>query len=611
MPAINVLPPDVQITAPPAAVPSSSAPAASDTGSSPFETILSSAVSAPAAADSQPAKESPPAPGAATNSAAGQAAPSASEIGDDKSNETAAQLATDEPQSQPAPPSAAVSPSSPTRQQVAGSIRDSKAKTASPPPALTAADRPPPQLVSALLLSDALVPNVIKPPTASTPPDRKPDDGDPPAAPVSAASPPPALVVGLNVTGILPPVAPLPSLPPIAAKPTSTAGTAAPPASPSEDTGSAVVQEIAPAGPPALEEQVAAITTVATATLELKSLTPAASASADVVPPAATRATVSQIANAEIVRPAPAKDAAEPTLVGAIQPVLPDPAAKPETVPPSEPPAVPQASIRVDEPTVSTRIANDVAAVATAPVIPQSTIPTLSNPFAVAAVTAETTATLPDSLLTISFPAPESAITPRSATSSDSNPPTPQPAAADSAKLIFAAAPASLQFNPAPVAGGQQNGSAATHPAQLIEQVALGLQAAHSGGQALQLSLSPPDLGSLQISVSLHEGVLSARLEVQSPTTQQLLVDNLSQLKSSLTQQGVAFDRIDVSLAGSQTGSGSYGSAGSSFGQQPGAWSWEQNLPFDSMETSPAAPATPRLPGTSSRIAVTSLDVTV
>jgi len=60
--------------------------------------------------------------------------------------------------------------------------------------------------------------------------------------------------------------------------------------------------------------------------------------------------------------------------------------------------------------------------------------------------------------------------------------------------------------------------------------------------------------------------ILSARLEAQSPATQQVLVDNLSQLKNSLTQQGVAFDRIDVHLAGSQTGSGGAGGGSGTIG---------------------------------------------
>jgi flagellar hook-length control protein FliK len=134
----------------------------------------------------------------------------------------------------------------------------------------------------------------------------------------------------------------------------------------------------------------------------------------------------------------------------------------------------------------------------------------------------------------------------------------------------------------------------------------------HTGGQEMQLQLSPPDLGLLQINVTVHDGVLSARLEAQSPTTQQILVDNLSQLKNSLTQQGVAFDRIDVRLAGSQTGSSSSGSAESSFAQQQqGAYSWEQTPVFDPTEGDAPPSGGTQTPRSFSRIAATSLDVTV
>ena len=156
-----------------------------------------------------------------------------------------------------------------------------------------------------------------------------------------------------------------------------------------------------------------------------------------------------------------------------------------------------------------------------------------------------------------------------SADNGNSTPASPPSVAASPEAAIFAAAPAALQVHASLFTGGQPAGNnPGINPAQIIEQVAYALQVSHTGGQEMQLQLSPPDLGSLQINVSVHDGVLSVRLEAQSPTTQQILVDNLSQLKNSLTQQGVAFDRIDVRLAGSQTGSSSSGSAESSFAQQ-------------------------------------------
>jgi flagellar hook-length control protein FliK len=196
---------------------------------------------------------------------------------------------------------------------------------------------------------------------------------------------------------------------------------------------------------------------------------------------------------------------------------------------------------------------------------------------------------------------------------SNSTPAAPPPVTANPDAAIFAAAPAALQVHAGVFAGGQPAGNnPGINSAQIIEQVAYALQVSHAGGQEMQIQLSPPDLGSLQINVSVHEGVLSARIEAQSPTTQQVLVDNLSQLKNSLTQQGVAFDRIDVRLAGSQTGSSSSGSADSSFAQQQqGAFSWEQNPLFDPTETDAPPSVSPQMPRLFSRVAVMSLDVTV
>ena len=140
---------------------------------------------------------------------------------------------------------------------------------------------------------------------------------------------------------------------------------------------------------------------------------------------------------------------------------------------------------------------------------------------------------------------------------------------------LFGAAPAALQLHAANSLATQATGGGVTNIGQVIEQTAYAIQITHSSGQEMQFLLNPPDLGALQVSVAVHDGVLSARLDAQNPTTQQLLTDNLSQLKNSLTEQGVNFDRIEVHLAGSNTGSGGSGTADSSFGRQqesPSPW---------------------------------------
>ena len=126
----------------------------------------------------------------------------------------------------------------------------------------------------------------------------------------------------------------------------------------------------------------------------------------------------------------------------------------------------------------------------------------------------------------------------------------------------------------------------------------------------MQLHLNPPELGALQVDVSMHNGVLSARIEAQTPTAQQILTDNIAQLKDSLTQQGVSFDRIDVHLAGSNNGSGGTATADKSFGQQQdGGLPWDQQLVQPEGDT--AAPRAPVPVARNSRVPLTTLDIMI
>ncbi|MBI3863955.1 MAG: flagellar hook-length control protein FliK, partial [Planctomycetia bacterium] len=173
---------------------------------------------------------------------------------------------------------------------------------------------------------------------------------------------------------------------------------------------------------------------------------------------------------------------------------------------------------------------------------------------------------------------------------------------------VFGAAPQSLQLQGTTVAA-QQTTAAPTHPQGVVNQVAYAIQYSHESGQGMQLHLTPPELGSVQVDVSVRDGVLSARLEAQSAVTRQILTDNLTALKESLTQQGVTFDRIDVGLAGSHTGSGSGGSAFASLAQQQeGALPWDQQYPEAGADEASVVPQPNLRPA---RAPLTALDIMV
>jgi len=154
------------------------------------------------------------------------------------------------------------------------------------------------------------------------------------------------------------------------------------------------------------------------------------------------------------------------------------------------------------------------------------------------------------------------------------------------------------------------------NPSQVLDQVAHGIQVSHQSGERMQLHLRPPELGNVQIDVSMRDGLLSARLEAQSPATHQLLSDNLSQLKDSLAQQGVQVDRLEVGLSDSMRSDVSTGGfSGRSFEQQqqrddvdPG---WEQAPSNTAPQRRPQVADVRVSPSRGSGGPIMSLDITV
>jgi flagellar hook-length control protein FliK len=83
---------------------------------------------------------------------------------------------------------------------------------------------------------------------------------------------------------------------------------------------------------------------------------------------------------------------------------------------------------------------------------------------------------------------------------------------------------------------------------QLVDRVSNALHQSAQSGQSLKVRLSPPELGVLQIEVMQRDGVLSARLEAQTASAHQTLVDNLSSLREALAQSGTVVERIEVQI---------------------------------------------------------------
>jgi flagellar hook-length control protein FliK len=89
--------------------------------------------------------------------------------------------------------------------------------------------------------------------------------------------------------------------------------------------------------------------------------------------------------------------------------------------------------------------------------------------------------------------------------------------------------------------------------ARFVQRVARAFEAAGEGGQ-LRLRLSPPELGSLRLDVSVRQGILTAHVEAETPQARLLLLDNLPALRERLLEQNIKIERFAVDLMNQSPG---------------------------------------------------------
>jgi flagellar hook-length control protein FliK len=74
--------------------------------------------------------------------------------------------------------------------------------------------------------------------------------------------------------------------------------------------------------------------------------------------------------------------------------------------------------------------------------------------------------------------------------------------------------------------------------------------------------LSPPELGNLRIELAVQNGVLTAKLEAETPAARNALLDNLPALRDRLAQQDIRVEKFDVDVRRDSNGSGGSGESG-------------------------------------------------
>jgi flagellar hook-length control protein FliK len=92
--------------------------------------------------------------------------------------------------------------------------------------------------------------------------------------------------------------------------------------------------------------------------------------------------------------------------------------------------------------------------------------------------------------------------------------------------------------------------------ARFAQRVSRAFEAVGERNGSIRLKLSPPELGSLRLEVSVQGGVLSARLEAETPAARNLLLESLPELRDRLAQQDIRVERFDVELMDRRPGSG-------------------------------------------------------
>lgn len=125
-------------------------------------------------------------------------------------------------------------------------------------------------------------------------------------------------------------------------------------------------------------------------------------------------------------------------------------------------------------------------------------------------------------------------------------------------------------------AGGGQGDE--VDAARFVSRVEGALRAAHQRDGRVQVRLSPPELGALRIELTIQNGVMTARLEAETPAARNLLLDNLPALRDRLAQQDVRIDQFDVDVrrdgGGSAGGNAGQNGPGDRPAQEP---AWRQN----------------------------------
>lgn len=107
---------------------------------------------------------------------------------------------------------------------------------------------------------------------------------------------------------------------------------------------------------------------------------------------------------------------------------------------------------------------------------------------------------------------------------------------------------------PASLPNGEEASEPTIDRGRFLQRVSGAIRTAQERDGQIQLRLSPPELGTLKVEISVKQGVLSATLETDNSAARNLLLDNLPALRERLAEQDIRVEKFDVDVRRDGTG---------------------------------------------------------
>jgi flagellar hook-length control protein FliK len=89
---------------------------------------------------------------------------------------------------------------------------------------------------------------------------------------------------------------------------------------------------------------------------------------------------------------------------------------------------------------------------------------------------------------------------------------------------------------------------------RFLQRVSSAFQAADEQGGQIKLRLSPPDLGSMRLELTVRDGVMTAHVQTETDAARTMLLDHLPQLRDRLADHNIKIDQFDVELMSQSRG---------------------------------------------------------